>query len=220
MLGMHQYPCCTFLYIVSLTPHKNPSNSSINRWDVWGSDRLGHFPMAAQTVNSIARILIQHLCSYPLQRCFLIKHHTLLPCMYISLYVIVTVCILKINVFSSNRTHRHKSHTYSHTAGPCTKHLAKRQVHRLMKAPRVQLTTDAFQLIAAITTVIIIVTFPLLWDAVPIEAGELGTVTPCTIVHDAMLFVVGQIPVALVWTLALSTTRTWKNVGPESKRFV
>lgn len=220
MLGMHQDPCCTFYILFLSLLTKILAIAPSNRWDVWSSDRLGHFPMAAQTVNSIARILIQHLCPYPLQRYFLIKHHTLLPCMYISLYAIVTVCVLELNVFSSNRTHRHKSHAYSHTAGLCTKHLAKRQMHRLMKAPRVQLTTDALQLIAAITTVIIIVTFPLLWDAVPIEAGELGTVTPCTVVHDAMLFVVGQIPVALVWTLALSTSRTLKKIGPESKRFV
>lgn len=86
----------------------------------------------------------------------------------------------------------------------------------------VQLTTDTFQLITAITTVIIIVAFPLFRDAVSIEACELGIVTPCTIVHDAMLFIVGQIPVALMWTLALSTIWTWKKrkVGPKSKTSV
>lgn len=72
----------------------------------------------------------------------------------------------------------------------------------------VQLTTYAFQLITAITTVIAVVTFPLLCDAAPIEAGEIGTNTPYTIVHNAVLIVVGQIPMALLWTLALSTIWT------------
>lgn len=71
-----------------------------------------------------------------------------------------------------------------------------------------QLTTHAFQLITAITTVIAVVTFPGLRDAAPIEAGEIGTNTPNTIVHNTVLIVVGQIPVALLWTLALGTIWT------------
>ena len=73
----------------------------------------------------------------------------------------------------------------------------------LTKVPRVQLTTESFQLVTAVTTVIDVVTFPLLWDAVPTEAGELGTMAPCTIIPDAVLIVVGQVPVAFMWTLAL-----------------
>lgn len=93
-----------------------------------------------------------------------------------------------------------------------TKHLAHCEF--LTKVPRVQLTTESFQLVTAVTTVIDVVTFPLLWDAVPIEAGELGTMAPCTIIPDAVLIVVGQVPVALVWTLALRAIWTWRKVGP------
>lgn len=71
-----------------------------------------------------------------------------------------------------------------------------------------QLTTHVFHLITVITTVITVVTFPLLRDAAPIEAGEIGTNTPYTIVHNAVLIIVGQIPVALLWTLALGTIWT------------
>lgn len=71
-----------------------------------------------------------------------------------------------------------------------------------------QLTTHAFQLITAVTTIIAVVTSPLLRDAAPIEAGEIGTNTPYSIVHNAVLIIVGQIPVALLWTLALGTIRT------------
>lgn len=74
------------------------------------------------------------------------------------------------------------------------------------KNSRVQLTTHTFQLITAVPTVIAVVTFPLLQDAAAIEAGEVGTDTPHAIVHNAVLVVVGQIPVALLWTLALHTT--------------
>lgn len=68
--------------------------------------------------------------------------------------------------------------------------------------------TDNCKLITAITTVIIMVTQQLLRDAVPAEAGEFGTITPCSTVHDAVLIVVGQIPVAWMGTLALSTIWT------------
>lgn len=53
------------------------------------------------------------------------------------------------------------------------------------------LTTHTLQLITAITTVIVVVTFPSLWDAVSIQAGEETSVTPGTIIHDAVLVIIG-----------------------------
>lgn len=69
--------------------------------------------------------------------------------------------------------------------------------------------TDCGQLITAITTVVVIVTFPILRDTTPIKAGELELITAGTCVHHTVLVIVGQIPAAFVWTLALSSVWTW-----------
>lgn len=69
--------------------------------------------------------------------------------------------------------------------------------------------TQRFQLVAAVPTVVVIITFPGLGDAVPIETGELGIATPGTSVTDTVLIIIGQVPVAFMWTLALSCIWTW-----------
>lgn len=53
------------------------------------------------------------------------------------------------------------------------------------------LTTHTFQLITAITTIIVIVTLPPLGDTVAIKAREETSVTPGTIIHDTVLVVIG-----------------------------
>lgn len=69
--------------------------------------------------------------------------------------------------------------------------------------------TDCRKLVTAITTVVVVVTFPILINTMPIEAGELELITAGPRVHNAVLVIVGQIPVAFVRTLTLGTIWTW-----------
>lgn len=53
------------------------------------------------------------------------------------------------------------------------------------------LTTHTFQLITAITTIIVIVAFPPLRDTMSIKAREETSITPGTIIHNTVLVVIG-----------------------------
>lgn len=53
------------------------------------------------------------------------------------------------------------------------------------------LTTHTFQLITAITTIIVIVTFPSLGDTSTIKACEETSIAPGTVIHNTMLVIIG-----------------------------
>lgn len=70
------------------------------------------------------------------------------------------------------------------------------------------LTTHSLQLVRLILAVTVAVAHEAFADAVAIEAGELVRLASAPSVLDAVFAVVGQVPLALVRTLALWTRRT------------
>lgn len=65
-------------------------------------------------------------------------------------------------------------------------------------------TTNSFQLIAAISTVVVIVTFPLGTNAAAIHAGKLAWLASGPIIRDTM-FIVSKIPASLWRTMTLGS---------------
>lgn len=57
-------------------------------------------------------------------------------------------------------------------------------------------TTDSLQLVAAVSAVVVVVTFPLGTNTAAIHAGKLARLAPSPVVRDTVL-VVSQVPATL-----------------------